>query len=1095
MIMTVAGAVLLSSSASAALSAPPGPAWEVSSVAQPTNFSVEDNAICAAHVLCDKYTVTVTNVGGGPTEPAAGPVLIADTLPANVEAIAVSGTDIGSGNALVCPAGTTTCMSEEAVEPGDTLVMYVEVQVTSAPGEATNVVQVSGGGAPAASTSPPLTLPNPVGGPTAPFGIAALGFAAHDVSGGLDTQAEDHPYGVTATVNLNTAVTALSPGELVPGAVEPPKDLVVYLPLGMVGDPTAAGRCTETELAGRVGFDLETGCPADSRVGTVVVFEESNATGSVAPPQSGGVTTAIYNMVPEAGYPAQFAFKFLGKPIPLYASVVHTNAGYALRIATPGVPTTIHVEGVATTFFGNPQAAFGESSESPRSLLTNPGNCGAGPLTARVEADSWVHPRTWISAKTVAYSSLSGCNLLQFEPTVEMRPETAQGQAEAPSGYEIKIKLPQAPDQFPALATPDLKNVTMTLPQGMTLSPAGGDGLAGCEASGSNGIDMPTDLSGGAERSPTEAGEGEAIGPDGMTHLTAGHCPNQSQIGTAEIVTPVLSSPLEGHVYIAQPKCGGPGQPDCTTADATNGSLYGLYVEAEGAGVVVKLAGSVSVNPQTGQITARFLENPQLPVSEVKLNLKGGPRAPLATPRQCGAAVTSSDLTPWSAPMTPDATPSASFPVSWNGSGEPCPATLPFAPALLAGPTNVGAGAFGSFTFTLTRGDRQQDVSRLQVHLPPGLLGMLSQVALCEEPQAAQGTCAEASQIGTVNIAAGSGAQPLWVTGKVYLTGPYAGAPFGLTVVVPAVAGPFNLGDVIVRAQIDVDPHTTAVTIASDPLPQILDGIPLRIRTLNVAVTRPGFIFNPTHCSGLQVGAGVEAEQGASANLTSAVSLEGCARLPFSPRLSASTRARTSKSQGASLDVKVTSGAGQANVGAVRVALPKQLPARLTTLQKACTEATFAANPALCPAASLVGTAKAVTPVLSVPVTGPVYLVSHGGAAFPDVVVVLQGEGVTVELVGNTDIKGQITTSTFASVPDAPISSFEISLPEGPHSALAGNLPAKAKGNLCSAKLAMPTVITGQNGAQIKQSTKVAVSGCPKARKKTKKKASKHKHR
>ena len=290
------------------------------------------------------------------------------------------------------------------------------------------------------------------------------------------------------------------------------------------------------------------------------------------------------------------------------------------------------------------------------------------------------------------------------------------------------------------------------------------------------------------------------------------------------------------------------------------------------------------------------------------------------------------------------------------------------------------------------------------------------------------------------------------------------------------------------RSRIDIDPQTSAVTITTDPLPQFEDGIPLHLQTLNVAVTREGFIFNPTHCKGLQVAASVEAEQGATANIASPVSLEGCARLPFAPTFKASTTSKTSKTKGASLKVHVTSTAGQANIGSVVVALPKQLPARLTTLQKACTEAVFAQNPASCPAASVVGTAKAVTPILSHPVVGPVYLVSHGGAAFPDVVVILQGEGVRVDLVGNTNIKGLITTSTFASVPDVPIGSFEISLPEGPHSALTSNLPVKAKGDFCSTALTMPTTITGQNSARLQQSTKISVTGCPKAKKKKTKK-------
>jgi uncharacterized repeat protein (TIGR01451 family) len=1056
-----------------ALAASSGPAWEISSVAQPSNFSVEDNSKCHGHEICDRYVVTLTNVGNGPVNGGSpnAPVVIADTLPKGLRLVEMKGENLENEAVMGCPT-TTTCTYEGIVRPGGTLVLFLQVEVEerSGPGVMANAVSVTGGGASPASTSEPLTLPNTVDGPLSEFGFAAFGFAAHDPSGALDTQAADHPVGVTTTVNLSTIVKAQSIANTYRFAsVEPLKDLVVYLPVGFVGDPTAARQCTQVQLLGN-GTGTETECPAASRVGNVVLFEEGSVLGSVA-----NEVTSVYNMVPEPGYPAEFALKVLDKAVPIYANVVHTDSGYALRVGTPGIPTTIATDGLALTFFGDPSAADGVPNSS-QAFLTNPADCKGGPLEVRAEADSWAEPGRWASAEppSIAYPEVTGCDLLRFEPTLELSPEVTR--AEEPSGYEIKIKVPQTPNQFPALATPDLMNVTMTLPTGMTVAPGGADGLTGCEATGPHGIDMPS-----GEHHPSEAGEGEAIGPDGMSHLVSGHCPQSSQIGAVKIATPVLASPLEGHLYVAQPQCGGRGQPECTAADATDGHLFGLYLEAAGSGVVVKLAGSVSANPATGQLTAKFLENPQLPFSELALNIEGGGRAPLSNPRQCGVASASGDLAPWSAPITPDATVSSlPFVVDWDGVGGACPATLPFAPGVVTGVTNVAAGHFSPFTLTVTRGDREQDLARLQVKMPAGLLGMLSKVSLCGEPQAARGACGEASQIGTTSVEAGSGPQPLGVKGRVYLTGPYGGSPFGLSIVVPAVAGPFNLGNVVVRARIDVDPSTSAITVTSDPLPQILDGVPLRIQTLNVAVEREGFIFNPTSCAAKQIATTIEAVQGASARTNVPFAVEGCRDLPFSPKFSVSTQAQTSKKSGASLDVKVASGPGQANIGKVVVSLPKQLPARLTTLQKACPEATFAQNPATCPVSSDVGTAKAVTPVLGEPLVGPAYLVSHGGAAFPDLVVILEAQGVRLDLVGNTSIKKNITTSTFDSVPDAPVSTFELKLPEGSHSVLTSNLSAKANGSLCGVKLVMPTTIIGQNGVQVKQSTKIAVSGCRK---------------
>jgi hypothetical protein len=366
---------------------------------------------------------------------------------------------------------------------------------------------------------------------------------------------------------------------------------------------------------------------------------------------------------------------------------------------------------------------------------------------------------------------------------------------------------------------------------------------------------------------------------------------------------------------------------------------------------------------------------------------------------------------------------------------------------------------------------------------PPGLLGMLRSVTQCPEPQAAQGECAAASEIGEATIAAGPGEDPVWIKGAgIYLTGPYAGAPFGLSIVIPTVAGPFHLGKETVRARLEVDSHTGRVVITSDPLPSILKGVPLDIRTVNMTIDRPGFMFNPTSCAPLSVTGTLYSTDGASVAVSSPFEAVNCASLPFEPKFTVSTQARTSRAHGASLDVKISSGQGQANIGKVRVILPGQLPARLTTLQKACTQTAFDANPASCPAASVVGMATAVTPLLAHPLTGPAYLLARGSTAFPDVVLVLQGEGIMVYLDGNIDIKKGLTSSTFNSIPDMPISTFQIVLPEGPHSILGADIPAKAKGSMCGQSLTMPTTLTGQNGAVVTQTAKVAVTGCPKGK-------------
>jgi hypothetical protein len=377
------------------------------------------------------------------------------------------------------------------------------------------------------------------------------------------------------------------------------------------------------------------------------------------------------------------------------------------------------------------------------------------------------------------------------------------------------------------------------------------------------------------------------------------------------------------------------------------------------------------------------------------------------------------------------------------------------------------------------------------LHYPPGVSGLLSGVELCPEPQAGQGTCSANSQIGETIVSVGVGGDPFTITGgKAYITGPYDGAPFGLSIVNPAKAGPFDLQQgrpVVVRAKIEVDPTTAALTITTNPasegyaVPAIIEGFPLQIQHVNVLINRPGFMFNPTNCTPAKITGAIGSAEGSSSAVWVTFQATNCASLKFAPKFAVQTQGKTSKANGASLAVKLTYPSApfgsQANIKQVKVELPKQLPSRLTTLQKACTAAQFNANPAGCPSASIIGHAKAITPLIPVPLAGPAYFVSNGGEAFPNLVLVLQGYGVRIDLVGDTFIsKTGVTSSTFKTVPDAPVGSFELALPEGKYSALAAN------GNLCTTKLTMPTEFVGQNGALLKQTTPISVTGCAKTK-------------
>ena len=554
-----------------------------------------------------------------------------------------------------------------------------------------------------------------------------------------------------------------------------------------------------------------------------------------------------------------------------------------------------------------------------RPFLTNPSLCG-GPLSTTLTADSWGNPaNTCRPSRPPSAPAVNGCEKLVFDPSLEVAPETSQ--VDTPSGYTVNLRVPQSEDPY-GLATPDLRDATVALPAGVAISPSAANGLEGC--------------------TPEEIG---------LHTENPVACPNGSKLGTVRVTSPDLpdnadgsEGELTGAVYLGAPASGPITSPP-----------YTIYLLAEGYGVSIRLAGTVVPNPVTGQLVTTFNENPPLPFDDLQLSFFGGPRAALMTPPACGSYTTSSQLVPYSSPTA--ATPSSSFATSFDGNGAACPNPLPFGPAFSAGSTNPTAGGSGAFVMNISRPDGQQALSQITLSPPPGLSGMISSVPQCGEPQAAQGTCSAASEIGTATAGAGAGPEPFYASGPVYLTGPYKGAPFGLSVVIPAVAGPFDFGTVVVRSAIYVNPHTAQITVVSDPLPQMVDtaqtdsGVPVALQKVTVDINRPGFILNPTSCSPMSVTGDARLKPGRERGRVLAVSgrrLRGPGVQTVRSR--SPRRRRPAKPYGASLDVKVASGPGQANIAKVDVSLPKQLPSRLTTLQKACTEAQFAANPAGCPA-------------------------------------------------------------------------------------------------------------------------------------------------
>lgn len=859
-----------------------------------------------------------------------------------------------------------------------------------------------------------------------------------------DTQAGSHPFAFTTTLNLNTEGT----GGKIHAAGGDVRDAVLDLPPGLVGDTSAVPTCsiaafTKTEL----NFGDSHPCPDDTQVGVI------NLQLNGFPPAE-----PVYSLTPPKGDPAEFGFIALTSPVVIVPSV-RTGRDYGVSATVPTIPEAFSMVKAELTLWGVPgDPAHNEErggclkefveepnegecpvSNAPRPFLSLPTSC-TGPLHWSARVDSWEEPGVWKTAETTT-PGMTGCERIGFAPNLQVQAEPAE--AASPSGLSVQINVPQTYEDPSGLASANLKDTTVTLPAGVALNPSAADGLAAC-------------------------GEAQM----GLHDAAPAQCPNASKVGTVEITTPLLGHPFSGGVYLAQ-QGNLPGN-----GSNPFGSLLAIYIAAEDpiSGVIVKLAGEVKPDPATGQLVTTFLDNPQLPFDSLKLSFFGGPRAPLTTPTFCGSYAATTQMTPWSGGAS--ATPGGYFTIASGPAGSGCLSSEAFTPSLVAGTTSNQAGAFTPFTLTMNRNDGEQNPSRIQVTTPPGLLGQLSGVTLCGEPAARLGTCAAESLIGHTTVAVGAGSNPFYVTGNVYLTGGYNGAPYGLSFVVPAIAGPLNLGTVVVRAAVDVDPTTAALTVTSEPLPQILQGIPLHIRAVNVTLDRHDFIINSTNCAPMALRTTMTGALGGVDTVETHLQVTNCAVLGFKPQFHPFVSGRNSRQRGAALDARLSYPKGaegrEANIAKVRVELPKQLPSRLETLQKACLDGVFNRNPAECPAASRVGIARARTPVLPVELEGTVFFVSHGGAKFPDLVVVLQGYGVRVDLVGSTFISSAgVTSTTFEQVPDVPVESFELYLPQGRYSALAAN------GNLCKhLNMLMPTDFQAQNGKTIHQSTRIKVTGC-----------------
>ena len=846
-------------------------------------------------------------------------------------------------------------------------------------------------------------------------------FGLQSVAASLSTnKAGDHP-------DFTTTFQLKLDGEGKPFART--RDIYIDLPPGLIGNTTVVEKCTATQFQA-------TGCPQDSQVGVASVDVLDLAPNLLEP---------VFMMKPTN--PNVLArFGIVAGLFPTYVNVELRSSGpgadYGATAKVEGAPAQGALLRAATTIWGIPashahdkerltveEAGQGihetaearESGLPEKPFLINPTHCGEPPQVA-ISVDSYSLPGQLSSAEA-PLGPITDCDALGFQPSLpKARPTT--NLAESPSGFDVDVRFPQETIEDPAgVSEAALRDSTVTLPEGIAINPSGANGLDGC--------------------SPAQIGLQSAPGAtppvfDG----NAPQCPDASKLGEIEVDTPLLDHPLPGAVYAATP------------AQNPFGSLLAIYIVVEDplSDLLVKLSGHVIPDPLTGQLTTTVQGAPPVLFKDFKLKFFGGASGPLLTPALCGTYATTSSLSPWSAPDTgPPATPSDTYEIDQGPGAGPCatsPAAQPNAPSFEAGAQSPIAAAYSPLIIDLRRQDGSQRFSTITLTPPPGLIGSLAGMTPCPEAalaaaQAKSGaaekanpSCPASSRIGSVIAAAGAGPAPYHATGTAYLTGPYKGAPISAAIITPATAGPYDIGTIVVRSALHVNPITTQITAVSDPIPQILQGIPLDVRSAQVNLDRPRFTLNPTSCDRMAFSGQLLSTIGAIAPLASPFQVGECGRLPFGPKLSIQLKGGTKRGDYQRLRATLTAKPGEANIARASVTFPHSAFLAQEHIRTICTRVQFAAH--ACPPGSIYGYASGTTPLLDGQVKGPVYLRSSPNP-LPDVVAALRGPEATpieVELVGRVDSKNGGIRTTFDFVPDAPVSKFTVTMRGGEKSLL-----------------------------------------------------------
>jgi hypothetical protein len=1037
-----------------------------------------------------RLVLTITNLGDAAVDGTTKPVAIVDELPdgiiaTGVEALAGLQDKSGPVDCAVETGSKVTCSFAGTLPPFEAIEIEVYASLTGTPPEvvAPGKVTVSGGNAPSASAGQTIEVSDE----KTPFGVEDFSVQAEEEGGTPSSQAGKHPFQVTTTVQLNSGpVVGATRRDSVTVQPALPRNLHFSLPPGLVGNATAVSQCEMTDFT--AVDELINKCPDESAIGVAAVtIVESNTLGLVR------LAVPVFNLPPAYGEPARFGFMAAGAPIIVDTAVSSGNkyriiasVRNATQVAqflastvsfwgTPGDPRHDSSRGWGCAYFSHPGGCQRPSNLKEDSFLRQPVSCGT-PLDFHLELEPWNVPvGSAVERAESTSANMVGCNQVPFDPSIASSPTSKL--AGSPSGLDFQLDMPNTGLlSSQGIAEGQAKKVEVTLPRGTTVNPSAGEGLVGC---------TPAEYA--RETASSLPGEG---------------CPEASKVGDVQISTPLVVEEAHGSLYVATPH------------DNPSDSLVALYMVAKipERGVIIKQVGKVEPDPVTGQIVTTFDDVPQVPFDTVKLHFREGGRAPLVTPPTCGAYDVVARFTPWAATDPGNPAPSevvtrtSSFTVERGVDGGACPnaGVPPFHPGLLAGTINNAAGKYSPFNLRLTRKDGEQEFTHFSIKLPPGVSGKLAGIPFCPEAAIAAAkartganggqeelehpSCPVASQVGRTLVGAGVGASLTYVPGKLYLAGPYHGSALSIVSITAAKVGPFDLGTVVVREALKVNPETAEVFVdatGSDPIPHIIQGIVVHARDIRVYADRPEFVLNPTSCertstASTVLGSGLDFASAADdvpVTVSTPFQAADCASLGFKPRLSLGLKGGTKRGSHPALRAVLRPRAGDANSAAISVQLPHSEFLDQSHIRTVCTRVQFkagAGNGAECPAGSIYGHATAYTPILDRPLRGPIFLRSSEHP-LPDLVMALHGL-IDIDAVGRIDsVEGGIR-NTFDFVPDAPVSKVVVDFQGGKKGLLVNST------DICKRTHRAIVKFTGHNGKTYKAGP--ALKGrCPKAKK------------